>query len=217
MSLRLYSHPFASFCQKVLVALYENETPFEALLIDLADPVDRDALVKLWPIAKFPVLQDLARAQTVPESSIIIEYLAQHYPGKTKLIPADPDLARQTRLIDRFYDLHVSDPMQRIVADRLRPTGKEDPFGVERARASLHIAYGMIEGWAATRTWAASDEFSMADCSAAPALYYANLVLPIGQEHSNARAYLGRLLERPSFARVLREAEPFLGLFPKER
>ncbi|HEY3255262.1 MAG TPA: glutathione S-transferase family protein [Polyangiaceae bacterium] len=216
MSLRLYSHPFASFCQKVLIALYENATPFEAVLIDLGDEADRAELMRVWRIAKFPVLLDDARNCSVPESSIIIEYLNQYYPGPVTLLPRDPDLARETRLLDRFYDLYVSEPMQKIVGNRLRPAEKRDAFGVEQAKASLLTAYAMIEAQIADKPWATGDSFSLADCSAAPALLYANVVYPIGDAYPRAAAYLKRLRERPSFARVLREAEPFWAIFPKE-
>ncbi len=128
----------------------------------------------------------------MPESSIIIEYLAQHYPGRSQLVPADPDLARQTRLRDRFYDLYVQEPMQKVVTDRLRPAGAKDPFGVEQARALLRTAYGMIEQDMARQTWAMGDAFSMADCAAAPALFYANLVEPFETTHGHAARYLGR-------------------------
>ena len=132
MTLKLHFHPLSSFCQKVLIALYENDTPFEPHIVDLGDPAQRGAFQKMWPIGKFPVLRDEARDRTIPESSIIIEYLAQHYPGTTQLVPADPDLAWQTRLRDRFYDLYVNEPMQKIVGDRLRPAGKQ---GSARRRA----------------------------------------------------------------------------------
>src|SRR5215204_3900275 len=135
MSLTLCFHPLSSFCQKVLIALYENDTPFEPHIVDLADEAASAAFKKIWPIGKFPVLRDDAKDRTVPESSIIIEYLDLHYPGRTRLVPVDPDLAWQTRLRDRFYDLYVQEPMQKIVADRLRPAGVKDPFGVEQARA----------------------------------------------------------------------------------
>jgi len=216
MGLRLYSHPFASFCQKVLIALYENATPFEAVLIDLGNPADRAELVRVWRIGKFPVLLDDARGCNVPESSIIIEYLSQYYPGSVALVPRDPDQARETRLLDRFYDLHVSDPMQKIVFNRLRPADQKDALGVAQARASLDLAYGMIEEQMRGKTWAMGDAFSMADCSAAPALFYANVVHPMGEAFPAAAAYLKRLCERASFARVLREAQPFWVNFPKE-
>ena len=202
MVLRLYFHPLASFCWKPLIALYENETPFEALLVDLGDPAARAAFFAVWPIGKFPVLRDEARDQMVPESSIIIEYLAQYYPGASVLLPSDPDLARQTRLLDRFYDQYLQEPMQKVVGDRLRPPGKNDPLGVEQAKASLLTAYGVV---------------SMADCAAAPALFYANKVLPLGDAHPVTAAYLRRLEQRPSFARVLREAEPYFAMFPQEK
>src|SRR5712691_1186458 len=145
MSLKLYFHPLSSFCQKALIAFYENDTPFEPCLVDLADEASSAELKRLWPIGKFPVLRDEAKDRTVPESSIIIEYLALHYPGRVQLLPADPELARQIRFRDRFFDLHVHLPMQKIVGDRLRPDGKRDPFGVEQAKAQMQTAYGMIE------------------------------------------------------------------------
>lgn len=215
MSLRLYFHPLSSFCQKVLVALYENGTPFEPEIIDLGNEASRAAFLKIWPIGRFPVLRDTAADRTIPESSIIIEYLAQHHPGRTPLVPADPDLARQTRLQDRFYDLYVNVPMQKVVTDRLRPPGKSDPHGVEQARTLLQTALGMVEQDMAAKTWAMGEIFTMADCAAAPALFYANLVMPFGDTHRKAAAYLARLMERPSFARAVEEAKPYLALMPK--
>ena len=217
MSLKLYFHPLSSFCQKVLVALYETNTPFDRHIVDLADESSRAAFLKIWPIGKFPVLRDDAQDRTIPESSSIIEYLAQHHPGKTQLVPADEDLARQTRTRDRFYDLYVNVPMQKVVTDRLRPAGKSDPHGVEEARTLLRIAIGMIEREMAAKTWAMGDAFSMADCAAAPSLFYANLVMPFGDTHKNTAAYFGRLMERPSFARAVNEAKPYVSLFPRER
>jgi glutathione S-transferase len=215
MSLALYFHPFASFCQKVLVALYENAVPFEPHVVDLGDEVSSAEFKRIWPIGKFPVLRDEAKARTIPESSMIIEYLARHYPGKTALVPEDADLAWETRLCDRFYDLYVNVPMQKIVTDRVRPAGRNDPHGVEEARSLLRTAYRLIDQEMETRTWAIGDAFSMADCAAAPAMYYANLVMPFRDTHRNAAAYLGRLMERPSFARVVEEAKPYSALFPK--
>ena len=214
MALKVYLHPFASFCQKVLVALYECGAEFEAQVVDLADPAQRAALAKLWPIAKFPVLVDSERGLTLPESTIIIEHLALHHPGNARLVPADPDAALQVRLKDRFYDHYVSEPMQKIVADKLRPPGKDDPFGLEQAKAALRTVYGIIDRDMASRTWATGETFTMADCSAAPSLYYANRVLRIGSEHPHTRAYHRRLLDRPSFARTLEEAKPYDALFP---
>ena len=215
MSLQLYSHPLSSFCQKVLVALYENGTPFEARMVDFADAESNAALKSIWPVGKIPVLRDEARGRTVPESTIIIEYIEQHYPGKTQLLPSNPDLAGAVRLADRFYDLYVNAPMQKIVGDRLRPAASKDPHGVAEARSLLLVAYGMIERKLSTSTWAAGGDFSVADCAAAPALLYANMVQPFGETHMHAAAYLRRLKERPSFARVVLEAEPYLNLVPK--
>jgi glutathione S-transferase len=215
VSLTLYMHPLASFCQKVLIAFYENDTPLEPRIVDLADETSRAEFLKIWPIGRMPLLRDEARDRTIPESSVIIEYLAQHYPGKMQLVPTDVDLARQTRFRDRFYDLYVQEPMQKIVTDRLRPAGKNDPHGVEQAKGLLQAAYGLIEHDMSTKTWAMGDAFSIADCAAAPALFYADLVLPFGDTYPNTAAYLRRLMERPSFARVVREAEPYRALFPR--
>ena len=162
------------------------------------------------------MLRDEGRDRTIPESSIIIEYLQQHYPGKTRFIPEDAELARQTRFHDRFFDLHVNVPMQKIVTDRLRPPGKNDSYGVEHARGLLQTAIGMVDRRMATKKWAMGDDFTMADCAAAPALFFANKVMPFGAAHPNAAAYLTRLMQRPSFARAVKEAEPYLTLVPKE-
>jgi len=215
MPLRLYSHPLSSFCQKVLIALYENETPFEPQMVDFSNEASNAALKAIWPVGRIPVLRDEVNNRTIPESTIIIEYIEQHYPGKTRLLPADPDIATIVRMEDRFFDLYVNVPMQKIVGDRLRPAGKKDPHGVEEATSLLLIAYGMVEQKLSRRAWAAGDAFSMADCAAAPALFYANMVRPLGETHTHAMAYLRRLAERPSFARVLCEAKPYLNLVPK--
>jgi glutathione S-transferase len=215
MSLKLYFHPLSSFCQKALVALYENDTPFEPVIVDLFDAKSSAALKAIWPIGRFPVLRDEANDRTVPESSIIIEYLDQHYPGRTQLVPADAELARQMRLQDRFYDLYVNVPMQKVVTDKLRPPGKNDPYGVEAARTLLHTACSMIEQEMATKTWATGDAFTMADCAAAPALFYANMLTSLGDTYPNTAAYLRRLMDRPSFARAIKEAQPYFALVPK--
>ena len=209
MSLTLYFHPLSSFCHKVLIALYETGTPFEPRIVDLVE------YRKIAPLGKIPVLRDEAKNRTIPETSIIIEYLAQYYPGGTQLFPADRDLCRQMRLYDRIYDLYVNVPMQNIVADRLRPADKKDPFGVDQARASLKTSLDMIERDMAGDRWAVGDGFTMADCAAAPALFYADMMMPFRATHKRTMAYLDRLKERPSYARVLKEAEPYFGMVPK--
>src|SRR6201986_4742720 len=161
MSLTLHFHPLSSFCWKVLIALYENDTPFTPHLVKLGNEAERAALLKLWPIGKFPVLRDDATDRTIPETSIIIEYLDNQYPGRTRFIAADEKLALQTRLRDRFYDLYVHLPMQKIVGDRLRPEGKRDPPGVEEARVRLKSCYGMIDEDVAGKTWAMGEAFSI--------------------------------------------------------
>jgi glutathione S-transferase len=207
-------HPLSSFCWKALIALYETAVPFEPHVVNLGDPTARAAFLKVWPVGKFPVLRDEARDRLIPESTIIIEYLAQHHPGKTELLPKDPERARETRMRDRFYDHYVHLPMQKIVGDRIRPAGKGDPHGVDEAKGMIANSYAMIDREMASKTWAMGDAFTMADCAAAPALHYANKVVAIGDLHPHVRAYLRRLEERPSFARVLREATPYAAMFP---
>ncbi|MGE5156989.1 MAG: glutathione S-transferase family protein [Gemmatimonas sp.] len=216
MSLTLHYHPLSSFCWKVLIALYENGTPFTPKLVNLGDPEERAAFRKLWPIGKFPVLRDEAKGETIPESSIIIDYLDAHHPGPVSLIPADPEAGRRTRLRDRFLDLYVHLPMQKIIGDRLRPADKKDPHGVDEARAQLRVSYDMLEQQTAAGPWAIGEDFTLADCSALPALFYGNKVEPFGPTRKNLAAYLERLQARLSVARVIREAEPYFHMVPKE-
>jgi len=216
MSLTLYMHPLSSYCHKAMIALYENATPFKAVPVNLGDPDERAMLLKLWGVCKFPVLRDDARSEAVPESSIIIEYLDRVYPGTTRFIPEAEGSAREARLKDRFYDLHIHNHMQKVVGDRLRPVGAKDPHGVEDAKARMRAAYDIVERDMATRRWAAGDDFSMADCAAAPVLFYAGRVLPYADSHPHLSAYLERLKARPSYARVLKEAEPYFHMFPQE-
>jgi glutathione S-transferase len=215
MSLTLYYHPLASFCHKTLIALYENETPFTPHFVDLMDPKSNAEFKAIWPIGKFPVLRDSARNALVPESSIIIEYLAQHYPGKSELLPRDPELALRTRMQDRVFDLYLHMQMQAVMGDRLRPADKKDPVGVENATKTMRTSLDMIEKDMATKTWAMGDVFTLADCAAAPALFYANMIIPLAGTYKNAAKYLDRLVQRPSYARVLREAEPYFKMVPK--
>jgi glutathione S-transferase len=214
MSLRLYFHPLSSFCQKVLVALYENGTPFTPQIVNLMDEGERTELVKLWPFGKFPVLRDEASGVIIPETSIIIEYLDQHFLGSTRFIPADPALAREVRLRDRIFDLYVNVPMQKIVTDKLRPEGQNDPFGVEEARKCLRTALDLIEADMDGNQWATGDQFTMADCAACPTLFYADKIMPFHETHPRTAAYFDRLAARPSYARVLSEAEPYFKMFP---
>jgi glutathione S-transferase len=215
MSLTLYMHPLSSYCHKALIALYENATPFTAVSVNLGDPDERAMLLKLWGVGKFPVLQDDARGEVVPESSIIIDYLDRHYPGPTRLIPEDGDAARAVRFADRFYDLHIHNHMQKVVGNRLRPADAKDPHGVEDAKTRMRAAYDIAERDMTSRRWAAGDDFSMADCAAAPALFYAAKVLPYADSHPHLAAYLERLKARPSYARVLKDAEPYFHMFPQ--
>jgi glutathione S-transferase len=214
MSLTLYLHPLASFCHKVLIALYENATPFEPRLVDFSDAGSAAAHIERWPVGKIPVLHDSAANRVVAETSIIIEYLQLHHPGAVRLIPAAPDGQLDVRLWDRFFDLYVSLPMQKIVTDRIRPEGASDPHGVAEAHATLETAYEMIEGQLVGRQWIAGDGFSMADCSALPGLFFAGFVHPFGPQRPNLEAYFERLLARASVQRVLDEARPYFQFFP---
>jgi glutathione S-transferase len=214
MTLTLHLHPLASFCHKVLIALYENDIPFNASLVDFSNPGSAAAHIERWPVGKIPVLHDSNGNRIVAETSIIIEYVQQHYPGPLCLIPADPDLQLDTRLWDRFFDLYVSVPMQKIVGDRIRPEGAEDGHGVAEARATLETAYDMIEGQLYNGPWITGQSFTMADCSALPALFFATIVHPPGEGRPQLGAYLDRLRERQSVQRVLREAQPYFKFFP---
>ena len=212
MPLTLHFHPLSSYCHKALIALYENDTPFEKRVVNLMDPADAAAFKKLWPCGQFPVLQDGNR--TIPESSVIIEHLDAKYPGKIRFIPTDSELARQVRAKDRFYDLQLHTHMQKVVGDRMRPADKKDAFGVEQAKKRIDVALDMIDAEMADKTWAVGDQFSMADCAAAPPLFYIDKASPLGDRHKNVSRYLRRLMERPSYARVLEEAQPFFKMFP---
>jgi glutathione S-transferase len=214
MSLTLHAHPLSSFCHKALIALYENDTPFTQATVDLMSPEGAAAFKSLWPIARMPLLHDDARDVTLPESTVIIEYLQDHYPGSVRFIPEDPDLALQVRLADRFYDLYVQQSSQKHVFDMLRPEGAKDPHGVGEAGAMLRTALDIVERDMATRTWAVGETFTLADCAAAPALFYADKLMPLAPARPNAARYLDRLLKRPSYARTLKEAEPYFALYP---
>ena len=212
MSLQLYAHPFSSYCQKVLVALYENDTPFTYRVLGPDDAKAGEELAALWPMKRFPVLVD--GGETVLESSVIIEHLTLAHPGPSRLLPADAKAALSVRMMDRFFDNYVMTPMQRIVFDHIREPGDRDPYGVAEARAMLDAAYQWLDGRLAAREWACGSDFGMADCAAAPSLFYADWVHEIDVAFPNTRAYRARLLARPSFARAVEEARPFRGWFP---
>ncbi len=212
MPLQLYYHPFSSYSQKALTALYENGTPFEPRVLAGPEAPATQEWIRLWPIRRFPVLVD--GAQTLPEASIIVEYLALKYPGPVRLIPEDADAALEVRMLDRFFDNYVSTPQQKIVFDALRPEPVRDAHGVAEARAMLDTAYAWLDQHLQGRRWAAGEHFSLADCGAAPFLFYADWTHPIGVQHHHVIAYRRRLLERPSFARAVDEARPYRPLFP---
>ena len=210
MTLQLFAHPFSSYCQKVLTALYENDTPFEMRLLEGRDAM-RD-LAARWPMKRFPVLVEGDR--TVIEATCIIEYLDVHHPGPRRLIPTDRAAALDVRMMDRFFDNYISTPQQKVVFDAMRPDGSHDPHGVAEARAMLETAYAWLDNVMTDRTWAAGDDFSLADCAAAPFLFYADWTHRIDDAFANVRDYRRRLLARPSFARAVDEARPYRGYFP---
>ena len=212
MSLTVYYHPLSSFCWKVLIALYDADVAFEPRQVNLGDPANRAAFEAVWPLAKFPVLRNNARGKTIPESSVIIDYLARTQPSAASLVPSDPDLAMQTRLIDRLVDGYIHVPFQQVVAERMRPDGQHDPFGVKQARSQIRSGYSVIAPMIA-EPWAMGNAFTLADCAAMPALFYADYAVPL-TDWPKLAAYLGRLKARPSVARVLAEAEPYFQYFP---
>jgi glutathione S-transferase len=210
MSLTLYAHPFAAYCWKTLIALYENETPFTYRVIE--DAAGWAELESLWPMKKFPLLRD--GETLVAESSIIIEHLMLHHPGPTRLIPENPGAALSVRFMDRFFDNYVMTPMQTLVSDRMRIDSQRDAKGVSDARNVLDVAYGWLNKHVSQQAWATGSGFTLADCAAAPALFYSDWVHPIADQFPMLRAYRGRLLARPSVARTVDEARPYRKLFP---
>lgn len=210
MTLTLYSHPFSSYCQKVLVALWENDTPFAYR--HLEEPGAADERAALWPLGRFPVLVD--DGATIAESSIIIEHLDLRHPGPVRFLPDDREAALEVRSMDRFFDNHVMAAMQKPVFEALRGQGGRTDEALAEARQALDTAYAWLENRLDGRAWAAGGSFSMADCAAAPSLFYADWVHPIGAQFPRLKAYRVRLLARPSFARAVDEGRKYRHYFP---
>jgi glutathione S-transferase len=210
MPLTLYYHPLSSYCHKVLIALYENGCAFDKRLIDLGSEADRAELAAIWPFCKFPVIHDPARQCDVVESSVIIEYVDHFFASSAPLIPHDWERALEVRHWDRVFDLYVHRPMQQIVSDRIN-AARGDLTG---ERATLQTAYRMIDRHLPGKTWMAGEHFSLADCAAAPALFYASTLVPFDAGFKHLAAYFERLIERPSYRRVLEEARPYFSLYP---
>lgn len=213
MSLTFHYHPLASFCWKVSIALYEMAIPFTPKIVDLGGEASRADFLALWPVGKIPVLRDEAAGRTIPETSIIIEYCERYRGAAPGMLPAEPEANLETRLWDRFFDNYVQVPMQKMVSERLRPAGRTDPHGAEEAHATLETAYAMIDRQLAAHGWATGESFTMADCAAAPALFYAGIVHPFGG-HKATAAYFERLYARPSVRRTIDEARPWFKNFP---
>lgn len=212
MTLQLFGHPFSSYTMKALIALYENDTPFDFRMLDPDHPDNGAELARRWPIARFPLLVD--GETTVFETGAIIEHLAAFHAGPITLIPADAKAAVPVRMLDRVFDSHVMAPMQAIVFDARRPEQARDPYGVMQARNVLDTIYAWLNDALEDRQWAAGDAFTLADAAAAPALFYADWVYPIGEDRTTLRAYRARLLRRPSFARCIDDARPYRQFFP---
>ena len=212
MSIALYGHPFSSYTQKVLIALYENATAFEFRSLGPETPQHAAAWQQRWPLRKFPLLVDGDR--NVVESSIIIEYLQHAHPGPVRLLPAEPMATLEVRFLDRFFDLHVMSPVQHAVEGALTGLADRKQEALAEAASRLELAYAWLEGHLAGRTWAAAADFTLADCAAAPALFYADWTHPIAAHHPLLCAYRARLLARPSFARAVDEARSFRSYFP---
>jgi glutathione S-transferase len=210
--MQFFAHPFSSYCQKVLIAFYENDIRFEWRALTPDDARTAAEHAALWPLKRMPVLVDAGR--TVVEASIIIEHLGVHHPGPVRLIPQDPDAALEVRMMDRFFDNYIMTPMQKIVLDSIRAADTRDRQGVDEARALLDTAYAWLDDRMKGREWAAGNQFSLADCAAAPSLFYADWSHPIGAAFANVRDYRRRLLARPSFARAVDEARPYRPFFP---
>jgi len=208
----LYAHPFSSYCQKALTALYENGTDFEYRMLDHAQPETLADFEARWPIKRFPILVDGDR--TIVEATIVIEYLGLRYPGPVKLIPDDPDAAIEVRMLDRFFDNYISTPQQKIVFDAIRSEPDRDPYGVEEARRMLERAYAWLDRHMEGREWAAGEAFTLADCAAGPFLFYADWTHAIDPGFRNVHAYRRRLLERSAFARAVDEGRPYRKFFP---
>lgn len=212
MALTLHYHPLSSYCHKALIALYEFDLPFERRMLNPGDPDERAAFVALWPTGKMPLLGDGDRV--VPETSVIIEYLQRHHAPHAQLIPSSTDAAIEVRLWDRLFDLYAMTPVQTIIGDLMRAEADRDPLAVTKARETLAKSYDMIERHLQQRTWVAGDDFSMADCAAAPSLFYARTLVPFGDSHPRLAAYFERLMARPSVARTIAEARPFFQYYP---
>jgi glutathione S-transferase len=212
MSLALYGHPFSSYTQKVLTALYENRTPFEFRILGPDAPQHSAEWMRRWPLLKFPLLLDGER--NIVETSIVIEYLQLQHPGPVRLLPADPMAALDVRFLDRFFDLHVMNPMQLAVDSKLNRAAMNAAEGLALASQRLERAYAWLEGHLAGKTWAAGAQFTLADCAAAPSLFYADWTYRISESYPVLRGYRARLLARPSFARAVDEARQYRPLFP---
>jgi glutathione S-transferase len=210
--IELLGHPFSSYTWKALIAFYETRVPFEFRIIDGDHPRNVARLNKISPVGKFPAIVD--GGVSLSEASIVIDYLQDRYPGPAKLIPDEPAAALDVRLLDRFFDNYVMTPMQRIVGDFIRAPHERDAKTVAEAKDMLQRSYAWLDRRMAGRTYACGDDFTLADCAAAPSLFYADWVCEIPPELNALRAYRARLLARPSVKRCVDEARPYRHFFP---
>lgn len=214
MPITFYGHQFSAYCQKALVAFYEHGVDYTLRPIDFEDSEILAEFEKIWPLKRMPVIIDAGR--TIIESSVIIEHIDVHYNAGHQLVPHNPVKALETRFMDRFFDNYISTPQMTVVFDVLRDPKDRDPYGVSKAKDLLETSYGWLNAQMADRHWAAGDDFTLADCAAGPALFYAHWTHPIDRKYSHLHAYRDRLMARPSFARCIKEAKPFRHLFPLE-
>ena len=212
MTLRLFAHPFSSYCQKVLIVLYENHTPFQFRQLGPDQPETQAEFERLWPIKRMPVLMD--GATPVIESTVIIEHLDLHHPGPRRFVPEDSKAALDVRFMDRYFDNYVMAPQMKVVFNALRSVDQRDPYGVAESRRLLDTSYAWLDARMKGRQWASGDQFSLADCAAAPALFYADWTHPIPESWTHLHAYRRRLLAWPSFARAVNEARKYRSFFP---
>jgi glutathione S-transferase len=206
--MKLYYNPVSTFSQKVIMGFHEKGQTFDGQVVDLFSPEGAAAYRKVYPLGKVPVLV-LSDGWMIPESAIILEYLDTHVEGGTRLLPKDPDQARQARFHERVSDLYLHEPLATVLFDGMKPEAEREPKRVAKAKERLDVMYAMMDKHYAKNTWALGEAFSVADCSAAPPLGYLRGMYSFDR-YPNLVAYAGRLAERPSYRKAFEEAAPIV-------